>query len=60
MPKNYNELMEEAGRLIAEGEQLHREAFQHLDDPEILAAVDRYIVNADLWAMAMDEKWLED
>jgi hypothetical protein len=55
MPKNYNELMEEAGRLISEGEQLHREAFQHLDDHEIQAAVDGYIVEVDLWARAMEE-----
>ena len=36
----------------------YREAIHHLDYPEIQAAVDRYIVKADLWARAMDEKCL--
>jgi hypothetical protein len=55
MPLNYDELLEEAERLLAEGEQLHREVFQHLDDPEIQAAVDRYIVEVDIWARAMEK-----
>jgi hypothetical protein len=55
MPKNYNELVEEAERLFAEGEQLQREAIKHLDDPEIQAAVDRYIVEVDIWARAMEK-----
>ena len=55
MHKNYDELVEEAGRFLAEGERLHFEAIQHLDNPEIQAAVDRYIVEADLLARAFEE-----
>jgi hypothetical protein len=55
MPKNYDELVEEARRFLAEGERLQREAILHLDNPEIQAAVDRYIVEADLLARALEK-----
>ncbi len=55
MPKNYDELVEEARRFLAEGERLQREAIQHLDNPKIQAAVDRYIVEAELLARALEE-----
>jgi len=56
MPLNYDELLEEAERFLAKGERLQDAAAQHPDSPAILAAVDRYIIQADLLARALEEK----
>ena len=47
--------MEEAEGFLAKGERLQDEATQHPDSPEILAAVNRYIIQADLLARALEE-----
>jgi len=55
MPNNFDDLVEEAQRFLAEGERLQWEAMLHWDNPEIQAEVDHWIVTADQLSRALEE-----